>query len=37
MMKNGNLSIFITQEEMNKVATLEEMEEMEDLVSSKLK
>ncbi len=32
--KNGNLSIFITQEEMNKVATLEEMEEM---VSSKLK
>jgi len=34
MMKNGNLSIFITQEEMNKVATLAEMEEM---VSSKLK
>jgi len=34
IVKNGNLSIFITQEEMNKVATLEEMEEM---VSSKLK
>ena len=33
MMKNGNLSIFITQEEMNIVATLEEME---DIVSSKL-
>ena len=34
IVKNGNLSIFITQEEMNKVATLKEMEEM---VSSKLK
>ncbi len=34
MMKNGNLSIFITQAEMNKVVTLAEMEEM---VSSKLK
>ena len=33
ILKNGNLSIFITQEEMNKVATLTEMEEM---VSSKL-
>ena len=34
IVKNGNLSIFITQDEMNKVATLEGMEEM---VSSKLK
>ena len=33
-LKNGNLTLFITQEEMNKVATLTEME---DLVSSKLK
>jgi len=34
ILKNGDLSIFITQEEMNKVSTLAEMEEM---VSSKLK
>ncbi len=34
ILKNENLSIFITQEEMNKVATLTEMEE---IVSSKLK
>ncbi len=34
ILKNGSLSVFISQEEMNKVATLTEMEE---LVSSKLK
>ena len=34
ILKNGNLSIFISQEEMNKVTTLTEMEE---LVSTKLK
>ncbi len=33
ILKNGNLTLFITQEEMNKVGTLTEMEEM---VSSKL-
>jgi len=33
ILKNGNLTVFITQEEMNKVATITEMEE---LVSSKL-
>lgn len=34
ILKNGNLSIFISQEEMNKVTSLTEMEE---LVSTKLK
>ncbi len=34
ILKNGSLTVFITQEEMNKVATITEMEE---LVSSKLK
>lgn len=34
ILKNGNLTLFISQKEMNKVATLTEME---DLVSSKLK
>lgn len=34
IVKNGNLTLFISQKEMNKVATLTEME---DLVSSKLK
>lgn len=34
ILKNGNLTLFISQEEMNKVATLTEME---DLVFSKLK
>ena len=34
VLKNGNLTLLITQEEMNKVATLTEME---DLVYSKLK
>ena len=33
IMRNGNLNLFISQEEMNTVATLNEME---DLVSSKL-
>ena len=33
ILKNGNLTLFISQEEMNKVATLTEME---DLVTSKL-
>ncbi len=34
ILKNGNLTVFITQEEMNEVTTITEMEE---LVSSKLK
>ena len=34
ILKNGNLTLFISQEEMNQVAILNEMEE---LVSSKLK
>jgi len=34
ILKNGNLTLFISQKEMNKVTTLTEME---DLVSSKLK
>ena len=34
ILKNGNLTVFITQEEMNEVITITEMEE---LVSSKLK
>ena len=34
ILKNGHLNLFISQEEMNKVATLSEME---DLISSQLK